>query len=92
MTNPVSGQIIKTARTLLNWGQRELAERAGCSLTTLVALERANTSHHETTRARIIQALERGGVEFIPREQGKGMGVRYSSIESELAASRKSQA
>ena len=89
MNTRVPGQIIKTARTLLNWGQQELADKAGCSITTLVTLEREKSFHHEATRMRIIAALEAAGVEFLEREGGKGMGVRYRSVETEVKLTTK---
>jgi len=67
---------IRAARGLLGWSQSELARRAKLSLPTVKRVE-AGTGPRvsEEARARIRQALEGGGAQFIA-EDGGGPGVR----------------
>jgi transcriptional regulator with XRE-family HTH domain len=67
---------IRAARGLLGWSQSELARRAKLSLPTVKRVE-AGTGPRvsEEARARIQQALEGGGAQFIA-EDGGGPGVR----------------
>jgi hypothetical protein len=64
------------ARTALAWGIRDLAEAADVSHDTVVRFERGEELKDRTVAA-MQDALERGGVEFIP-ENGGGPGVRLA--------------
>jgi transcriptional regulator with XRE-family HTH domain len=85
MSNDFNGLIIKAARTLLNWGQQELADKAGCSVMTVVAFEKENSLHLDATRARIVNVMEEAGITFVPYKDGVGPGVLYSSREARKA-------
>lgn len=70
---------IKAARALLDWSQTDLAAHSKVSEPTIARLEaedgplrgRAETSN------KILEALVRAGIEFIP-ENGGGPGVRLA--------------
>lgn len=66
----------KMARVALGWGIRQLAEKAQVSTQTIARLERGEELRPKTVEA-IRNALETGGVEFIP-ENGGGAGVRLA--------------
>lgn len=65
----------RAARALLNWTQPKLAEQAGFGLSTIVDYEKERRLVSETAKARMAEALEQAGVEFI-EENGGGAGVR----------------
>ncbi|MBK0400648.1 helix-turn-helix domain-containing protein [Limibaculum sp. M0105] len=68
---------VRAARGLLGWSQADLAKRAGVSLPTIKRLEAAggDLGGRYATAVAIVEALEAGGVSFIP-ENGGGLGVR----------------
>ena len=67
---------LRAARGLLGWSQSDLAERAGLSLPTVKRLEGGYGPHvSDEAQAKLRQAVERAGVEFID-ENGGGAGVR----------------
>lgn len=65
---------IRMARAALKWGVRELAEKSGLTANTVSRIENGAESL-TTTLQRIVDALEKGGVEFIDANGG-GPGVR----------------
>jgi predicted transcriptional regulator len=70
-----AGQI-RAARALLGISQNELAEQAGVSVPTIKRCEtESGTAPNvaEPSRAKIIDALERAGIEFT---NGDALGVR----------------
>jgi transcriptional regulator with XRE-family HTH domain len=74
--NMVTIEQIRGARGLLGWSQSELAKRAGLSLPTVKRVEAGRGPRvSDEARARIQQALEAGGAQFI-FENGGGPGVR----------------
>jgi len=67
---------MRAARGLLGWSQSELAKRAGLSLPTVKRVEAGKGPRvSDEARARIQQALETGGAQFIS-QNGGGPGVR----------------
>lgn len=76
---------IKAARVLLDISQQQLCDLAGVPLITLRRLE-GRPSHDglvsEETEARVVTALEKAGVQFIP-ENGGGAGVRLRRRSSQ---------
>jgi transcriptional regulator with XRE-family HTH domain len=62
----------RAARALLQWTQKELAQRAGVSPVTINAFETGTTAPTRATITVLRQAFEQGGVEF----SADGRGVR----------------
>ena len=73
----VTSEVIRAARALLRWDQRNLAEASSISLPTIKRLEfkPGALEAHTSTVAALTRALEKAGVEFID-ENGGGPGVR----------------
>ena len=73
----VSIRQVKAARTLLAWSQAQLATAANVSVPTIKRLEAQDgpLGGRSETGAKIREALETAGVEFID-ENGGGPGVR----------------
>jgi predicted transcriptional regulator len=78
MINPAQ---MRAARALLGIDQRRLAELAGVSLPTIQRMEASegNVRGVIDTLTKVVEALDRAGVELIGNEQvsqGRGRGVR----------------
>jgi transcriptional regulator with XRE-family HTH domain len=73
----LTSELIRAARALLRWEQRQLAEASSVSLPTVKRLEAkpGPLFAHAPTLAALTRALEIAGVEFID-ENGGGAGVR----------------
>jgi transcriptional regulator with XRE-family HTH domain len=73
----LSSELIRAARALLRWEQRDLAKASLVSLPTVKRLESkpGAMAAHLSTLAALKNALEVAGVEFID-ENGGGPGVR----------------
>jgi hypothetical protein len=71
----ITSELIRAARALLRWEQRDLARASGVSLPTIKRLEVAPgiLAAHSTTVTAIRYALESAGIEFT---NGSGPGVR----------------
>ena len=70
-------EVIRAARALLRWEQRDLAEASSISLPTIKRLESKPgiLEAHTSPVAALTRALENAGIEFID-ENGGGPGVR----------------
>jgi uncharacterized protein (DUF433 family)/transcriptional regulator with XRE-family HTH domain len=69
---------VRAARALLDWSQKELAERAGVAVTTVRDIEegkRADTS----AAGEVLEALRKEGIEFVAGNESGGPGVRLTS-------------
>lgn len=77
----LSSAQMRAARALLGWDQRELAQASGVSLPTIRRMEGSDDDvrGNITTLVKVVEALERGGVQLIGEgalsDQG-GRGVR----------------
>jgi predicted transcriptional regulator len=73
----LSSELIRAARALLRWEQRDLEAASSVSLPTIKRLESKPgiMAAHLSTVAALKRALEAAGVEFID-ENGGGPGVR----------------
>ena len=73
----LSSELIRAARALLRWEQRDLASASSVSLPTIKRLESKPgiMGAHMSTLAALRKALEAAGIEFID-ENGGGPGVR----------------
>lgn len=77
----LSAAQMRAARALLGWDQRRLAEASGVSLPTIGRMEasESNVRGNVDTLVKVVEALERGGVELIAEggvSDGGGRGVR----------------
>jgi transcriptional regulator with XRE-family HTH domain len=73
----LSSELIRAARALLRWEQRDLAAASSVSLPTVKRLEAKPgiMAAHLSTTVALRKALEAAGIEFID-ENGGGPGVR----------------
>lgn len=73
----LSSELIRAARALLRWEQRDLSEASAISLPTIKRLESQPgiLAAHMSTIVALKEAIEAAGVEFI-EENGGGPGVR----------------
>jgi transcriptional regulator with XRE-family HTH domain len=88
----ITSELIRAARALLRWEQRQLAEASSVSLPTVKRLEAkpGNLAAHASTAAALVRALEAAGIEFTNGEQP---GVRLTKAaaahsEEPLGASK----
>ncbi len=58
----------RAARALLNWTQKELADKVGVALKTIQNFEVGRGTPHNLSRVSIRQALEKGGIEFLTND------------------------
>ena len=73
----LSSELIRAARALLRWEQRDLAAASSVSLPTVKRLEAKPgiMAAHLSTTVALRKALEAAGIEFID-ENGGGPGLR----------------
>lgn len=83
MGDKIPGKLLRAARELLDWDQPRLAQEAGCSLSTVVRIERGDAGHFEDTRDKLVETMEAAGVEFLAVTETNGAGVRWSTPESQ---------
>ncbi len=71
---------LKAARALIGWEQKDLAEAAGVAIGTVRRMEsgEGNIRGNVETVRRVQAALEAGGIEFVPENNG-GPGVRLKN-------------
>ena len=71
----ITSELIRAARALLRWEQRDLAQASGVSLPTIKRLEGASgrLAAHGSTVTALRRAFESAGIEFT---NGSGPGVR----------------
>ena len=82
MSRALTSELIRAARALLRWDQRQLAGASSVSLPTIKRLESKPgvLQAHAPTVAALVAALEAAGVEFID-ENGGGPGVRLKKAK-----------
>ena len=66
----------RAARAMLGWSQEELSKRANVARATVADFEREVRTPIPNNLTAIQNALEEGGIEFIPNNGG-GVGVRF---------------
>ena len=73
----LTSELVRAARALLRWEQRDLEAASSVSLPTIKRLESkpGTMAAHLSTVVALRKALESGGVEFID-ENGGGPGLR----------------
>jgi predicted transcriptional regulator len=74
----ITSELIRAARALLRWEQRDLAQASGISLPTIKRLEvtPGPLAAHSSTVTALRRALEFAGIEFT---NGGGPGVRLKA-------------
>jgi transcriptional regulator with XRE-family HTH domain len=85
----ISSELVRAARALLRWEQRDLAKASGVSLPTIKRLEskRGQMAAHASTMLALVKAIEGAGIEFIDANGG-GPGVRLKERPSSVRGAR----
>ncbi|WP_295454453.1 helix-turn-helix transcriptional regulator [uncultured Thiodictyon sp.] len=80
---------LRAARALLGLDQRRLAEAAGLSLPTIQRMEASegNVRGNVDSLVKLVDALERAGVEFIAEGAATGVGGRGVRLKTPTATS-----
>jgi transcriptional regulator with XRE-family HTH domain len=79
----ITARQIRAARALLGWSQPQLADHSRVAQATIARLERAAVVPRIDTLNAVREALEAGGVEFLPESGGRGDGVRLKQPATE---------
>lgn len=84
----ITASQMRAARALLGVDQRQLAEMSGVSLPTIQRMEASegNVRGVVDTLTKVIEALDRAGVELIAENaesRGGGRGVRFKPLRPE---------
>jgi transcriptional regulator with XRE-family HTH domain len=81
---------IRAARGLLNLNQAQLAEMAELGIATIKRIEASTEVRGAaTTLWKIQAALEAAGIEFLPDQEGAGLGVRLRPMASRRNKTRR---
>ncbi|WP_428982540.1 helix-turn-helix domain-containing protein [Oricola indica] len=74
----ISGAQIRSARVMLGWTQKQLAEKAAVGFTTVQRAEQSTGAvlGTVTTVMKLRSALEGGGILFLDQESDVGPGIR----------------
>ena len=75
----IRSRLLRSARLLLDWSQARLACEVGVSTSIIYAVESGRLSAESPAAQAVEQALERGGVQFVPAVDPVGPGLRYTS-------------
>jgi DNA-binding XRE family transcriptional regulator len=91
MANNPSAEMLRAARALLGWNQRQLAAAADVSRPTINRLENRGKSDRPTSDDAllssvdaIVKAFEAQGIEFIDATSVSGTGVRWRTPSGKL--------
>ena len=72
-----SGPELRAARALLGWSMQDMAAAAEISVSTVKRLEDGEISIRASNMARVVQALQAGGVSFLMADRGRiGVALR----------------
>jgi DNA-binding transcriptional regulator YiaG len=74
---------LRAARAMLKIGTRELSHLAGINQMTVVLFENGRKAH-QSTATKLMRALEKAGVIFIPETYLHGSGVALKRDMAEL--------
>jgi predicted transcriptional regulator len=72
------GRLIKAARILVGWSQGQLSQRAGIGRNSLYRLEAGEADSRASTIEKLVKALARGGIRFIPATDDHEIGIALS--------------
>ncbi|TKA93912.1 helix-turn-helix transcriptional regulator [Cereibacter changlensis] len=67
----------RAGRGLLNWTQDQLSINAGVSRATITDFESNTRQPMKNNLRAIADCMFAAGIEFVPEEEGKGVGVRF---------------
>ena len=84
--DPALPVLIRTARSVVNWSQQELADRAGVAFNTIGRIERCETTGRAKTFKAIVDCFEQAGLTMTV--EGGAFGL---SIRDQLAAEMRQQ-
>lgn len=84
--DPALPVLMRTARSVLNWSQQELADRAGVAFNTVGRIERCETTGRAKTVKAIVDCFEQAGLTL--KVDGRGFGL---SIREPLAGQLRQQ-
>lgn len=76
----------RAARSLLNWTQDQLATNAVVSRATIADFESNTRQPMKNNLRSIADCMFAAGIEFIPEEDGKGVGVRFRARKLEYTS------
>ena len=76
----------RAARSLLNWTQDQLATNAVVSRATITDFESNTRQPMKNNLRSIADSMFAAGIEFIPEEDGKGVGVRFRDRKLEYTS------
>lgn len=81
--DPALPVLIRTARSVLNWSQQELADRAGVAFNTIGRIERCETTGRAKTFKAIVDCFEKAGLTVTVEGAVFGLAIR-DPLASEL--------
>jgi len=76
----------RAARSLLNWTQDQLAKNAVVSRATITDFESNTRQPMKNNLRSIADSMFSAGIEFIPEQDGKGVGVRFRDRKLEYTS------
>ncbi len=76
----------RAARSLLNWTQDQLATNASVSRATIADFESSTRQPMKNNLRSIADSMYAAGVDFIPEEDGAGVGVRFRQRKLEYTS------
>ncbi|WLS08696.1 helix-turn-helix transcriptional regulator [Shinella sumterensis] len=74
------------ARAMLGWSQGDLATAATVSRQTIADFERGAHIPITNNLSSIVKAFRKAGIEFIPEDDGRGVGIRFRAPVTSRAA------
>lgn len=81
----LSSHQCRAARSLLNWSQDEMARNANVSRATVIDFEAFNRTPMKNNLRSIAECLFAAGIEMIPEDGDRGVGVRFRTQKIEYS-------
>lgn len=83
----ITSEQCRAGRSLLNWSQNQLAGNAAVSRATIADFESSTRKPMANNMRSIADSMFAAGVEFVPEEGNKGVGVRFRKQKVEYVGS-----